>query len=47
LCYAAWGGHEDDVENKPLWEEDWDDQEISGPDFQSKLRDELDKSMKE
>ncbi|GAX80845.1 hypothetical protein CEUSTIGMA_g8280.t1 [Chlamydomonas eustigma] len=43
----TWGGHEDDAENKPLWEEDWDDQESAGPDFQAKLRDELDKSMKE
>ena len=47
---AAWGGsggNDDDDENRPLWVEDWDDQEVAGPDWQSKLRAELDKSMKE
>jgi hypothetical protein len=48
---AAWGGnsgHDDDDENRPLWVEDWDDQEVAGPDFQSRLKSEQDKSsMKE
>lgn len=43
----AWDAGKDDEENRPLWVEDWDDQAVAGPDFQAKLRSELDKSMKE
>lgn len=40
---TAWGAGQDDEENRPLWIEDWDDQEVKGPDFQHKLRAELGK----
>lgn len=43
----AWGTGNEDEENRSLWVEDWDDQEVAGPDFQAKLREQLDRSMKE
>eukprot|EP00195_Chlamydomonas_chlamydogama_P005575 CAMPEP_0202897142 /NCGR_PEP_ID=MMETSP1392-20130828/5985_1 /ASSEMBLY_ACC=CAM_ASM_000868 /TAXON_ID=225041 /ORGANISM="Chlamydomonas chlamydogama, Strain SAG 11-48b" /LENGTH=73 /DNA_ID=CAMNT_0049582711 /DNA_START=174 /DNA_END=395 /DNA_ORIENTATION=- len=42
-----WAASADQDENQPLWVQDWDDQETSGPDFQQRLKAELDKSMKE
>ncbi|KAG1673257.1 hypothetical protein FOA52_002537 [Chlamydomonas sp. UWO 241] len=37
----TWGSGQDDEATRPLWVEDWDDQEVGGPDFQAKLRGEL------
>lgn len=43
----AWGNGNEDEENRSLWVEDWDDQEVAGPDAQARLREQLDRSMKE
>ena len=47
MCIAADWAVSADVENPPLWQADWDDEEDPNPyapDFQAKLREQLNKS---
>ena len=47
VCIAADWAVSADVENPPLWQADWDDEEDPNPyapDFQAKLREQLNKS---